>query len=336
MLLRHTNARKFGLVFAIVFLAGITCGCDVTVDEAGNGFSFFFNGTPFPLSSGVAADPGPGGGSNVLFYVLPQTVVSGDIVVHDPDGSISDLFRIESDPALVSGTSVLFVYSVDHGLPGDQPIPTARQTNVIDVTEDPTGNVVYIPTPGQPAFNSDETATYRFQSPEGPPDSLQFRYVSNLNVGDGVINITNTGSSGGNLCVNVYAFDPSEEMVSCCSCVVTPNALVSLSAQGDLIANTLSPSTPTSLVIALLATPANGTTCGSEPAPGMRAWGTTLHALPGTPVKYGVTEGPFLNSVVNFFEVAHLTTFCGFIQNNGSGFGVCKSCRSGGLGGSKK
>ena len=52
------------------------------------------------------------------------------------------------------------------------------------------------------------------------PDDFQVRYASNLNKGDSVINITNTGSDvpvGDNLCVNVYTFDPSEEMVSCCS-----------------------------------------------------------------------------------------------------------------------
>jgi hypothetical protein len=83
----------------------------------------------------------------------------------------------------------------------------------------------------------------------GTPYAFQVRYASNLNKGDSVINITNSGNAEDigalpdNLCVNVYTFDASEEMVSCCACLVTPNALVSLSVQGDLISNTLSPST---------------------------------------------------------------------------------------------
>jgi len=193
----------------------------------------------------------------------------------------------------------------------------------------------------------------------GPIDAFQVRYASNLNKGDSVINITNTGSSSaielgvGNLCANVYVFDPSEEIVSCCSCLVTPNALVSLSAQGDLISNTLSPSTPTSIVIKLVAsTPVggdSGTDCNpaaidglevtgiaedSYLVPGMRAWGTTLHALP-TAGSYGLTESRFVNGGLSLAELNHLTSFCGFILSNGSGFGICKSCRSGGLAGAK-
>lgn len=173
------------------------------------------------------------------------------------------------------------------------------------------------------------------------PDNFQVRYASNLNHGDSYINISNSGSDEpeDNICVNVYTFDPSEEMVSCCSCLVTPNALVSLSVQGDLISNTLSPSTPTSVVVKLLATrPPDEVTCNpgsfGDLGLGMRAWGTTLHALPdGT---YGLTEGSFLRGGLSEAEEDHLVTFCGFIQSNGSGFGICKSCRAGGLGGAKQ
>jgi hypothetical protein len=183
----------------------------------------------------------------------------------------------------------------------------------------------------------------------GTPDNFQVRYASNLNKGDSVINITNSGSTdqpgpvADNLCVNVYTFDASEEMVSCCSCLVTPNALVSLSVQGDLISNTLSPSTPTAVVIKLVATDAGtgtASTCSpsdiGELAPGMRAWGTTLHALPGTPTTYGLTESIFLPGGLSRTELIHLTSFCSFINSNGSGFGICKSCRTGGLGGAKQ
>ena len=181
-------------------------------------------------------------------------------------------------------------------------------------------------------------------------DALQVRYAANLNIGDSVINITNTGSTDptdpvipDSLCANVYTFDASEEIVSCCSCLVTPNALVSLSVQGDLISNTLSPSTPTSLLINIVATDAGrGATANCNPAavgtvsPGLRAWGTTLHALPGSPATYGVTEADFSPSGISPAELAHLTQFCGFINANGSGFGICKSCRNGGLGGAKQ
>ena len=176
----------------------------------------------------------------------------------------------------------------------------------------------------------------------GPPDAFQVQYASNLSIGDSVVNITNTGTLAGTdpigrICTNVYVFDPAEEMIACCACLVTPNGLNSLSARNDLISNTLTPGVPTSIIIKLLATtPTNGTCNASSPtaatlAPGMRAWGSTLHALPTTPVTYGVTEATFSRSVLSVSELTKLTSFCGFIQTDGSGFGICKGCRQGGL-----
>ena len=179
------------------------------------------------------------------------------------------------------------------------------------------------------------------------PDAFQVRYASNLNIGDSVINVTNNGASGtpgaigtisGNLCVNVYTFDPAEELVSCCTCNVTPNGLQSISVRGSLTSNPLTPAIPTSVVVKLVATSGGGCNAGTVGtlAPGMRAWGTTLHALPTTPVSYGVTETEFSKSDLSAAEYLHLTQFCGFIQANGSGFGICSGCSTGGLGASKQ
>ena len=51
-----------------------------------------------------------------------------------------------------------------------------------------------------------------------------------------------------NICVNVYTFDPAEEEIACCACLVTPNGLNSLSAVSDLTSNPLTPAIPTSIV----------------------------------------------------------------------------------------
>jgi len=184
------------------------------------------------------------------------------------------------------------------------------------------------------------------QAGDGP---FQVRYASNLPVGDSVVNVTNTGAistqafqnQNGNICVNVYTFSPDEQLISCCACPVTPDGLVSLSARNDLISNTLTPGVPTSIVIKLLATPQVGTAACNAAAPGrpvpagMAAWGTTIHALPVTPgspaTTYGVTETAFTNSTLSGAEFDRITGLCGFIQTNGSGFGICKSCRFGGL-----
>src|ERR1019366_3406055 len=147
-----------------------------------------------------------------------------------------------------------------------------------------------------------------------PSDAFQVRYAANLNVGgpvitaansgtqnvDGsVINITNAGTQnteGGvlsNICANVYAFSPDEQLISCCSCTVTPNAMVSLAAVSDLINNSLTPARPNSIVVKLI--PTAGTTCDPSNVPvanlasGMVAWGTTIHAGPTTPGAHTVT-----------------------------------------------
>jgi hypothetical protein len=233
---------------------------------------------------------------------------------------------------------------------------------------------------------------------------FQIGYAANLSIGDSVVNISNDGTSigvfgavlsntAGNLCVNTYVFDPQEEEIGCCSCLVTPNGLNSLSVKSDLISNNLTPAVPTSVVIKLVSSiPAPATAAAGAPltvcnpatvnaantaavvpgtffstigvAGGMVAWGTTLepNSTPGT---YNAVNVPFLNGAFSGTppilicapgacgviapgtgslanppdpgsELAGLTQLCNFIQANGTGFGICKSCRLGALGGAKQ
>lgn len=195
------------------------------------------------------------------------------------------------------------------------------------------------------------------QNPVTTDSPFQVRYASNLNVGDSVINITNSGANGaslfgpgfggaaGNICVNVYSFSPDEQLISCCSCLVTPNGLVSLSVQNDLISNTLTGVRPNSVVVKLLSTLAGtggtGSSCTNSAAgttnpivPGLLAWGTTIHAT--NPVAgtgpYSTTETGFRPATLSAGELASITNRCTNIIGNGSTFGICRSCRAGGLG----
>ena len=193
-----------------------------------------------------------------------------------------------------------------------------------------------------------------------PLDFFQVRYAANLTAGDSVINITNTGANGaplngpgfgnaaGNICVNVYAFSPDEQLISCCSCLVTPNGLVALSVNSDLVSNTLTGVRPNSVVVKLVNTGAsaafNGTTCTNSAAMagaaafplagGLLAFGTTLHAGAAAG-SFPVTETPFLKATLSPGELASITNRCTNIVGNGSSFGICRSCRAGGLSSTK-
>jgi hypothetical protein len=101
----------------------------------------------------------------------------------------------------------------------------------------------------------------------------------------------------------------------------------------DLNTNTLFPETQNALVIKLYATvPVSGACNAAAPgaaAPGMRAWGTTLHALPGG--GYGVTETAFSQAPLSAGELGKLTSVCSFTQTYATGHGICGSCATGGL-----
>ena len=186
--------------------------------------------------------------------------------------------------------------------------------------------------------------------------SFQIRYAANLTSGDSVINLTNTGANGaslngpgfggaaGNICVNVYAFSPDEQLVSCCSCLITPNGLVSLSVNNDLVSNTLTGVRPNSIVVKLINTTAGaaatGTSCTNSAAlvgeatfpiaGGMLAWGTTTHAAAAAGT-FATTETAFSAATLSAAELASVKNRCTNIIGNGSTFGICRSCRAGGL-----
>jgi hypothetical protein len=189
---------------------------------------------------------------------------------------------------------------------------------------------------------------------------FQVRYTANLQFGESFIDITNTGANGaallgpgfgaqaGNICANVYAFDAGEEMISCCSCFITPDETVNLGVTRDLTVKTLTGVVPTSVTVKLLATLAgtNGSSgaaaCTNSAATvgtstivgGMAAWGTTPHASP-TAGSFATTETKFTPATLSTGELASLGGRCASILGNGSTFGVCQSCRVGALGGSK-
>jgi len=229
--------------------------------------------------------------------------------------------------------------------------PTVAGTFNIQVT-DSTGLVSVVDCP----------FTISMYSPVNADGPFQIRYAANLNIGESYINITNTGANGapllgpgvngtggsngfvtpvGNICVNVYAFDPHEELVSCCSCLITPDQTQSLGVAADLTSNPANGVTPTSVTIKLLATLAgtggSGTSCTNSaatvgtPVIGMTAMGTTLHAISAVPGTYATTETPFTPATLSPAEQNSITSRCASFLGDLSGNGICTSCLFGTL-----
>ena len=288
--------------------------------------------------------------SNLAGVAFTDTLPSG-LIIETPNGLTTA--GCGGTVLAVAGSSVI-------SLSGGTVTPSINCTITVNVRAigvgpqvNLTGNVTAL---GTPPGNT-ATATVIVGT---PVDAYQVHYAANLNAGDSVINFTNNGSSSGdaglngaqngNICVNVYTYSPDEQLVSCCSCMVTPNGLASLSVVNDLTSNTLTPIRPTAVVTKLLASSGTGGTCNAATvtrdgatnrlAPGLDAWGTTLHGLPTTPGMpagtYGVTETRFKRALLSDAELTRMVQFCAFIQANGSGYGICRSCRTGGLGAGKQ
>ena len=93
----------------------------------------------------------------------------------------------------------------------------------------------------------------------------------------------------------------------------------------------MTPGVPTSIVINLVSTLPVGGVCNAgnggipflpaQLAPGLRAWATTLHNNSST-TSYQVTENVFQDAVLSLTEDFKLTSYCNFIQADGSGFGI--------------
>ncbi len=173
------------------------------------------------------------------------------------------------------------------------------------------------------------TAILSAQAVIADADTYKVNYYTNSTPCDTTIRMTDPGTTaanGGDVCADIFVFDPSQELVECCSCSLTPDGLRTLSLKTDLLNNTLTEVTPPSGVVKILsaALTAGGCPTPTKPVPAasIRAWGTHVQN------SGALTESDFLDAGLSAAELSRLGSECSAIQEVGSGHGVC-SCGSG-------
>jgi hypothetical protein len=162
-------------------------------------------------------------------------------------------------------------------------------------------------------------------------------YYSNANTAgapDGVVRAINDGDQAttasegienGPLWATFYIFDDSEELQSCCACLVTSDGIVSESVNKQLTNNEFTGRAEiTRGVIKVVSSTTNDPT-NPVAAPGLRVWGTHIQATTNIPEKgpFFVTETKFADSNLGKVELGNLAESCSFGLTLGSGYGLC-------------
>jgi hypothetical protein len=158
-------------------------------------------------------------------------------------------------------------------------------------------------------------------------DVQKVNYFDNANTSgapDGKVRISNPGSPTGNLCAQIYVFDPDQELSECCACLVTPNGLRKLSVNNDLTANPLTGVTLVSGEVTIIAGYTNNNVCSplnDIVSPTIRAWGTHVDD------SFLITETEYSERSLGLWN-DNLLVDCTALNLDGSGHGTC-TCGTG-------
>jgi hypothetical protein len=137
---------------------------------------------------------------------------------------------------------------------------------------------------------------------------------------DSTVRLINDGDTGGNLWASFYVFDDSEELSECCSCVVTPDGLLSESVNAELLANPLTGRFNTRGVIKVVSSSVGNGGTTLTPVAGLHGFAThTQRAVTG----YAITEAPLADANLTGGEKTMLQNLCSFAIVLGSGTGTC-------------
>lgn len=168
---------------------------------------------------------------------------------------------------------------------------------------------------------------------------------------DQSIRLVNHGLGGtpltspvGDVCANVYVFDANQEMVSCCSCRITPNGLLTLSIANGLTNNPVTSVVPVNGDVKIISTQADGSTACTPLTynngffPSTDGFGTHLQTSGGTGGGTYITETPLTDVLISLpgvvgtaaidgpaadGELGFLLQACQYARYLGSGKGVC-------------
>jgi hypothetical protein len=175
---------------------------------------------------------------------------------------------------------------------------------------------------------------------QGSPSPYSLGYYSlahqtSNTVPDGTLRLVNDGnlsdaSPAGDLCGAIYVFDNTENMLTCCSCKITPNGYLSLSVNNNLTSKVAPNKLPTRGVIKVLSTTPTVNVWNCDPTnvsnstqPGIHGW--IAHLQKGAS-SFQITEMELKESALDSAELADLQEDCQVIltQGNGSqGFCTC-------------
>jgi hypothetical protein len=174
-------------------------------------------------------------------------------------------------------------------------------------------------------------------------------YYSNANTSgapDGTLRIINDGEQAttapegvenGTMWADIYVFDDSQEMRSCCACQITSDGLLSESVNKELTANEFTGrgEMTRGVIKVISSNNSNPATPGFFPA--LRGWMTHIQATtttfpapgPGNAVNavekgpWFVTETALADSNLTYLEASNLGTLCSYGLTIGSGHGLC-------------
>jgi hypothetical protein len=166
-------------------------------------------------------------------------------------------------------------------------------------------------------------------------------FYANANIAgapDSTVRLINDGDTGGNLWASFYVFDDSQELQECCSCVVSPDGLLSESVNNELLANPLTGKVNHVGQIHIISSSTQGPV-SNTPAAGLH--GTATWDLVQNTADVSSKSGVVSNAVNQYLTLEHplsdanLTTheqttlqnLCSYAIILGSGTGVCSCTR---------